>query len=102
VNQKTDRATGPLFVLVIGNKENRLCVEHYKDPKISTQFFIGVNPSRTMGNEFDYFIATTRFGRHGNFPENPVVHTVGRDGAVFTVIKGRRKSRDDQPGTESE
>jgi len=24
-----------------------------------------------------------------NFPDAPIVHTIGRDGATFTVIKGR-------------
>jgi 4-amino-4-deoxy-L-arabinose transferase-like glycosyltransferase len=38
---------------------------------------------------FDYYVATTRYGLHRNYPESPVVHTVGRDGAVFTVIRAR-------------
>ncbi len=35
----------------------------------------------------DYFIGTTRLGTDGTFPRAPVVHTIGRDGAVFTVIR---------------
>ena len=35
----------------------------------------------------DYYLATTRFGLHRNFPRSPVVHTVGRDGAIFAVVK---------------
>jgi hypothetical protein len=37
-----------------------------------------------------YYLATTRFGAAEKFPDAPIVHTVGRSGAVFTVIKGGR------------
>ena len=37
----------------------------------------------------DYYIATKRFGFDRGHPAAPVVHTIGRAGAVFTVIKGR-------------
>ena len=39
----------------------------------------------------DFYIATTRNDLDGAFPGAPVVHTVGRAGAVFTVIKGRAR-----------
>lgn len=41
----------------------------------------------------DYYVATTRNGLDQTFPAAPVVHTVGRAGAVFTVIKAREEER---------
>lgn len=38
----------------------------------------------------DYYVGTTRLDADRRFPASPVVHTVGRAGAVFTVVrKGR-------------
>lgn len=43
---------------------------------------------RTLPPIVDYYIASTRFGYdQKGFVDDPVVHTVGRAGAVFTVIK---------------
>jgi hypothetical protein len=36
-----------------------------------------------------YYIGSTRNDMDRVFPDVPVVHSIGRDGAVFTVIKGR-------------
>lgn len=39
--------------------------------------------------ELDYLVATTRFDLANDlFPGAPVLHAVGRDGAVFAVVKG--------------
>ncbi|MEO8036039.1 MAG: hypothetical protein ABI837_16505, partial [Acidobacteriota bacterium] len=38
---------------------------------------------------FDYYVATTRYGLDRNFPQSPVAHVIGRDGARFTVIRKR-------------
>ena len=46
-----------------------------------------LDPERTQLAPADYFIATSRGGLIDVFDEAPVVHSIGRDGAVFTVIK---------------
>ena len=40
-----------------------------------------------LAKRFDYFVATYRFGMNEAFPAAPVVHEIGRDGAIFTTIK---------------
>jgi hypothetical protein len=35
----------------------------------------------------DYYVATTRNHLDRTFPDAPVVHSIGRAGAAFTVIK---------------
>ena len=37
----------------------------------------------------DFYIGSTRRGLDQRFPQAPIVHTIGRDGAVFTAIRGR-------------
>jgi hypothetical protein len=42
-----------------------------------------------LPEEFDYYVATTRYGLDRNFPDAPVAHRVGREGATFTLIRGK-------------
>jgi hypothetical protein len=47
---------------------------------------------------FDYYIGTTRYGADRSYSDSPIVHRIGRDGAVFTVIRGRRALVDPDRG----
>jgi len=40
------------------------------------------------GRHFDYYVATTRYGLHLNYPQTRIAAVIERDGAVFTVIRG--------------
>lgn len=70
-------------VLVAANRYSRLCAEYYVRPGISCYFPF----DKAVGKPFDYYISTTRYGWHEKYPDAPVVHVVGREGAIFTVIK---------------
>ncbi len=76
-----------LLVLVAGNILTRPCLAHFLGPGIEVRQV----PKIGVGTEFppfaDYYVATTRRGFDRNYPDAAVVHEVGRDGAVFTVIK---------------
>ena len=48
-----------------------------------------LGPDRSVLAPAEYYIGTSRGGLTETFPEAPVVHTIGRAGAVFTVIKQR-------------
>ena len=37
----------------------------------------------------DYYIVNSRYGSGERYPDAPIVHSIGRDGAVFTVVRGR-------------
>lgn len=45
----------------------------------------------------DDFFATTRYGADGMFPESPIVHVVGREGAAFTVIRAGKGAKRPPP-----
>ena len=47
---------------------------------------------RQLPPPFDYYIATTRYGMDRLYPDSPIVHTVGREGAVFTVVRARQQA----------
>jgi hypothetical protein len=76
-------------VLVAGNDLSRLCAEHYARPGVEvTTIFTKPEPG-ALPPSADYYLATTRYSLHENYPESPIVHTVGRDGAVFSVVRRR-------------
>lgn len=95
VNERSRQSAEPVTVLVAANYYNRLCAEFYKDPEVKSDTIFRRVPERSMSPAYDYYIATLRYGMNNYFPADPVVHTVGRDGAVFTVIKKRRRGRGD-------
>lgn len=70
-------------VLVAANSYSRLCAEYYVKPGVSCYFTF----DKAIKKPLDYYISTTRYGWHKKYPNAPVVHVVGREGAIFTVIK---------------
>ena len=42
-----------------------------------------------LPGDADYYVATYRYGQAKNFPDAPIIHRIGRDGATFTVIRKR-------------
>ena len=79
-NQKT-------AVLVAANSYSRICAEYYVTPRISCYFTYEDSSEEPL----DYYISTTRYGWYKKYPDAPVVHTVGREGAIFTVIKDLKR-----------
>ena len=82
-------------VLLAANNNSRVCADYYlsegKNIQSHTIFKSGI-PGR-LPDKFDYYIATTRYGLNGNFPDTPVIHTIGRDNAIFTVIKSGKNTQ---------
>jgi hypothetical protein len=72
---------------VAANRYFGSCAEYYVRPGISCYFLFDKDPERAGTLKYDYYISTTRYGWHKKFPNASVVHVVGRQGAIFTVIK---------------
>jgi hypothetical protein len=87
VNQHSDLEKKPTTVLLAANNYSRKAAEHYRSPQIKIYTIFKQIPQVILPSEIDYYISTTRYGLHKNFPKTPVVHTIGRNGGVFTVIK---------------
>lgn len=83
-------ATGPTRVLLGANAFTRACADAYAGPGIGTATVIETGGGPVLPEGFDYYVGVTRLGLAELFPEAPIVHTVGREDAVFAVIKGRR------------
>jgi hypothetical protein len=77
-------------ILVAANFYNLMCAQAYLAPHVKMESGWGLYPDATVPEEYDYFVAMTRYGADRSFPDSPVVHVVGRDGAAFTVIKSSR------------
>jgi hypothetical protein len=88
VNQRAEKAgIRETAVLVAANRYFGSCAEYYVRPGISCYFLFDKDPERAGTLKYDYYISTTRYGWHKKFPNASVVHVVGRQGAIFTVIK---------------
>jgi len=87
-------------VLLAANDFNKMCATLYARPGVevdTTEEIYGrpVLPwkiaSGDLPEQYDYYVASYRFGMSHAFPKAPVEHMVGRIGAMFTVIKGRER-----------
>ncbi len=92
VNERARREPQRRFVVLVGGTVYvEPAAAHYRAPNVVVMIVPGTVGLRDLPPDADYYIATTRyFLATANFPDTPVLHTIGRDGAVFTVIKGRR------------
>ena len=94
INKQTERKKNQqTTILLAANRHSRLCAEYYlkNNIKVSTVFKSGIDGS--LPDDIDYYIATTRHRLCDNFPDAPIVHTIGKKGAVFTMIKGRANNQ---------
>ena len=75
-------------VLVAGAEGDyaRPAAEAYAAPGVEIVTPYQVQRDRLPRSAVDYYLATTRYGLDRGF-DGPVVHTVGRRGAVFAVVK---------------
>jgi hypothetical protein len=94
VREARDRPGEETVVLVACNSHNRPCAEYYLPgegdgaPRVTMHCIWAGN--ERLPPEALYYVATLRYGKAANFfPDWPVVHRIGRRGALFTVIKRR-------------
>jgi hypothetical protein len=78
----------PLRVLVAANGLSRFCIEPFLDKGIEASFVYRRRLPGQLPRQFDFYLATTRFGLDQNFPESPIKHGIGVDDVVFSVIRG--------------
>ncbi len=83
-----DEADGrPTRVILAAGVPVMTWVADYADEGVELIPLATLPPDARQPGIADYFIGTTRLGTDRTFPRAPVVHTIGRDGAVFTVVR---------------
>ena len=91
INHRASQRTGqPLRILVAIDGYARDCAAAFLAPGIEMREFPGVRPGGEVPRGFDYYVGTTRYGADRSYSNSPIVHRIGRDGTVFTVIRGQR------------
>jgi hypothetical protein len=103
INRQAAREPGrELRILVGANPWSREAAFWYLDEDVRPTPVYQWRPQEEIPPGFDYYVATTRYRLDESFGESPIVHVVERDGAVFTVIRGRARgagsSRVEPPG----
>ena len=89
VNERAARSPELRFEVVIaGGPAVLLWAEDYTAPNVELVSLRTVTRTRAALAPADFYIGTSRLGRNRFFPDAPIVHTIGRDGAVFTVVRG--------------
>ena len=83
-------AGGRVKVLVATDDYGRLCAAHYAAPHVDVSTLFKVMPG-ALGDSFDYYLGTSRYSMHTSYPDTPAVYTVGRDGAIFAVVRGNKR-----------
>jgi hypothetical protein len=91
INERQRDIQRQLEVLVAANSLSSLCAVRYLDKKIKPDTIFGRVDSRLLPEPFDYYLSTTRYGLHKNFPEAEIVHEISRNGILLSVIKGHSR-----------
>lgn len=95
INRESESSTRAPVVLIAGNGYNRISFEYFLHPRIRTEIIFTNTKEQYLPVNIDYYVATTRYGLHKNFPKETLSHTIGKKGAVFTVIKKRNPTRNE-------
>jgi hypothetical protein len=82
----------PLRVLIAANQWSITGAQAYAAPSVKLQPLKPQQAKGALPRGYDYYLATTRYFSDKNFPEAPIVHRVGREGATFAVIKGHHST----------
>jgi hypothetical protein len=88
VNRQAGDRNEPVRVLVAANELSRTSAEAFAGDGIVLETTFETDLAGRLPEVFDFYVGTTRYGMDRNYPDTPVVHAVGRAGAVYTVIRG--------------
>jgi hypothetical protein len=81
---KRPGSDGKTIVLLTANSYSRPCFAYYSDPDVEVHTIW--DEGDPVPDAVDYYVAMTRLGTHETFAQIPMVHRIGRRGAVFTEI----------------
>jgi hypothetical protein len=89
--KKNSNKADTIHLLVAGDSYNYLSASYYRAPEMDIKMCSQSGIKNHLPPNIDYYIATTRWNLDKNFPFDPIVHTIGRDDAIFTIIKKNKR-----------
>ncbi len=88
INGRARARKQPTCVLVAADDHGSMAARHFLAPGVQMDTIFhraeGALPAR-----YAYYLGTTRYGFDRNFTRSKIVHAIGRDGAVFAVVRAR-------------
>ena len=90
INAQESQTKRPVNVLVAVDKLSAPIASYYAAPGVRVLTTPKPPAERVLWPNLDYYVSGTRYGCHTVFPDSRVVHTVGRAGVAFIVVKGRK------------
>jgi hypothetical protein len=89
-----------LLVAIVDDAE--ACISEFLPDRVSVDTFFSFDGLiKELPQGYDYYVSTTRFGLHKQFANAPIVHTIGRHGATFCVIRAAADAPRQHPRTTS-
>ncbi len=88
LNAKKGQSLQPMRVLVAANTHSMAAFGAFSRPEIQFSATLGNYAGQPLPPQFDYYVATVRYGLWKNFSAAPVVHRIERDGILMSVIRG--------------
>jgi hypothetical protein len=89
LNSKKGQSLQPMRVLVAANSHSMAAFGAFIRSDVQFSTALGNYVGQPLPPQFDYYVATVRYGYWKNFSDAPVVHRIQRDGILMCVIRGR-------------
>ena len=89
LNARAGERQRPLRVIAAVDDHSRACIADYLLDSVELVDVSAAPSTAALPQGFDYYVATTRHALDQRYPESPIAHEIGRDGAVFSVIRER-------------
>lgn len=97
LNARAEEGGGKrLRVAIAANEWSLPCAQSYASRAVEFVPIFGRAQAKALPVTVDYYLSTYRYGFSQNFADAPVVHTVEREGAVLTLIRGHSDGYDDE------
>lgn len=88
INERSEETHGePLRVLVAANILSAANFVYYVSPEVHVETTFSPVRAATLPDDVDYYVATTRYSLDRGYSKSPIVHSIGRGGMVFCVIR---------------
>jgi hypothetical protein len=93
VNRRADERNEEVRVLVAANELSRTSANAFAGDRVVLETSFERDVPGRLPERFDFYVGTTRYAMDRNFPDTPIVHTIGRSGAIYAVIRGADEER---------
>jgi hypothetical protein len=90
LNSKKGQNPQPMHVLIAANPHSMAAFGVFVRPDIQFSATMDNYLRQPIPPQFDYYVASVRYGLWTNFSGSPIIHRIERDGILMSVIRARQ------------